>query len=298
VTYSIVARDAETGHLGVAAQSYYLALGSVLPWARAGVGAVATQSWVDPGYGPRVLELLASGVPVADALAEVRAADEDHEQRQVGVVDATGAVAFFSGANCLPEVSHAAGDGYTAQANIMARPGVCEAMAEAFEGARGPLADRLLRALSAAQQAGGDLRGQMSAALLVVDAEVRENTWEGVLFDLRVDHHPAPVEELGRLVCIAQAAEYEMAAYSRMEAGDFDGGLAAVDVGLALRPDDPDLLGARACALLGLGRTREARAIVETMSATPGWAASLLVVSRGGFLPFLDQAALEKLLSS
>ena len=120
MTYSIVARDPDTGQLGVAAQSCYFALGAVLPWARAGVGAVATQSMVDPGYGPGCLDLLAGGVGAADALAQVRAADEGREVRQVGVVDASGAVASFTGSLCIDHVGHAEGDGFSAQANMMA----------------------------------------------------------------------------------------------------------------------------------------------------------------------------------
>ena len=141
MTYSIVAHDAATGQLGVAAQSCYFALGAVLTWARAGVGAVATQSMVDPGYGPRCLDLLADGSGAADALARVREADEGRELRQVGVVSASGEVASFTGSFCIDHVGHAVGDGYTAQANMMAGDGVCEAMAAAFESATGSLAD-------------------------------------------------------------------------------------------------------------------------------------------------------------
>lgn len=191
VTYSIVVRDQNTGHLGVACQSFYFALGAVLPWARAGVGAVATQAWINPGYGPQGLDLLASGVAPLEALERLRAEDEGREERQVGLVDGSGRVASFTGSKCFPETSHASGDGYTAQANLMARPGVCEAMAEAFESGTGLLADRLMASLLAAQAAGGDARGQLSAALLVVDGERHDHPWNGVLFDTRVDRPPS-----------------------------------------------------------------------------------------------------------
>src|ERR1700722_16839593 len=158
MTYSIVARDAATGQLGVAAQSCYFALGAVLPWARAGVGAVATQSMVDPAYGPRCLDLLAGGMGVADALAQVRASDTGREVRQVGVVDAAGAVASFTGSSCIDHVGHTEGDGFSAQANMMAGPGVCEAMADAFVSTSGPLAARLVAALVAGEARGGDGR--------------------------------------------------------------------------------------------------------------------------------------------
>jgi uncharacterized Ntn-hydrolase superfamily protein len=220
VTYSIVARDADTGQLGVAAQSCYFALGAVLPWARAGVGTVATQSMVDPGYGPRCLDLLAGGVGAAVALAQVRAADEGREVRQVGVVDASGAVSSFTGSSCIDHVGHTEGDGFSAQANMMAGPGVCEAMGHAFTSTSGSLATRLVAALVAAEGMGGDARGQMSAALIVVEGERPEHPWQGVLTDVRVDHHPDPLGELARLAKVAEAYHLCDVAEEALVAGD------------------------------------------------------------------------------
>ncbi len=297
MTYSIVARDPDTGHLGVAAQSYYFALGSVLPWARAGVGAVATQSLIHPGYGPRTLDLLADGVSVTDALAQVRANDSEHEERQVGVVDATGATAAFTGANCIPCTSHAEGLGYATQANLMARHGVCEAMAAAYEASTGPLADRLLAALVAAEAAGGDARGQMSATLMVVDHDRSDHPWEGVLIDVRVDHHPAPLDELARLIRVAQAQAKDETAWEQMSADDHVAALATIDAGLALTPDDPSLLSSRVCALVGLGRLDEARDIVAAMTAQgPLFADLLRMFAEHGLLTFVDRDSLERVL--
>ena len=189
MTYSIVARDAETGELGVAVQSRAFRTGGAVPWAIAGVGAIATQSFTERSYGQLGLELLRAGKTPAEALAGLVAADADAAVRQVGIVDAEGRTAAHTGADCSPEAGHLTGDGYSVQSNIMRSADVWPAMAEAFEAATGPLARRLLAALDAAEAAGGDWRGQQAAGLLVVPASGRP--WERVS-DLRVDDHPAP----------------------------------------------------------------------------------------------------------
>ena len=243
MTYSIVARDAATGQLGVAAQSCAFALGSVVTWARAGIGAVATQSLTNPDYGVRCLDLMARGVSATEALEQVRAADPQREDRQVGVVDAAGSVASFSGTACTAEVSHASGDGYSAQANMMARPGVCEAMAEAFESSEGALSTRLVESLMAAQRTGGDARGQMSAALIVVEGAQQSQPWAGVLVDVRVDHSPEPLVELARLVRVAQAYALCQLADTALSAGDAAGGLVTIEQALVLAPGDAGAAG-------------------------------------------------------
>jgi uncharacterized Ntn-hydrolase superfamily protein len=298
VTYSIVARDPASGQLGVAAQSCYFALGAVLPWARAGVGAVATQSMVDPGYGPRCLDLLAAGVGAADALGQVRAADEGHELRQVGVVDATGAVASFTGASCIDHVGHAEGDGFSAQANMMAGPGVCEAMAEAFEGAAGSLATRLVAALVAAESKGGDARGRMSAALIVVGGERQEYPWQGVLADVRVDHHPDPLGELARLTTVAEAYHLCDVAEEALVAGDAAAALAGAAAGLALLPGEGNLLLSYIGALIGVGRIDEAAAEVQQLVASrPPWEGVLRGLTARGLVPLPEGVTIDLLLA-
>jgi len=298
MTYSIVARDPESGQLGVAAQSYYFALGASLPWARAGVGAVATQSWIDPGYGPRCLDLLAEGADAQVALDRVRDADKDSGERQVGVVGADGSVASFTGSSCVPEVGHVIGDGFTAQANLMARPGVCEAMAESFTATPGDLPTRMVAALHAAQRAGGDARGQMSATLIVVEGFPHDHSWEGVLMDVRVDHHPQPVEELARLIRVAQAHQEDEKAYGRLKTGDTLGALAAIERGLGLNPGATDLLLSKVIALIGLGRLEEARALTrEVLAGQPGWAGVLRYWFEHDELAFIDHDVAETLLA-
>lgn len=297
MTYSIVARDAESGQLGVAAQSCYFALGSVLPWARAGVGAVATQSMVDPGYGPRCLDLLAGGVGAADALAQVRAADDGREVRQVGVVSALSEVASFTGSMCIDHVSHAEGVGYTAQANMMAGDGVCEAMAAAFESSSGPLASRLVAALVAAENRGGDARGQMSAALIVVEGTRPDQPWQGVLTDVRVDHHPEPLVELARLVQVAEAYHLCDVAEEALVHGDTAGALTGAEAGLALLPGEENLMLSYIAALIGAGRLDEAAAELGRLVASrPAWEGIVRAVFDRGLAPLPAGVTLDALL--
>jgi uncharacterized Ntn-hydrolase superfamily protein len=298
VTYSIVARDADTGQLGVAAQSCYFALGAVLPWARAGVGTVATQSMVDPGYGPRCLDLLAGGVGAAVALAQVRAADEGREVRQVGVVDASGAVSSFTGSSCIDHVGHTEGDGFSAQANMTAGPGVCEAMGHAFTSTSGSLATRLVATLVAAEGMGGDARGQMSAALIVVEGERPEHPWQGVLTDVRVDHHPDPLGELARLAKVAEAYHLCDVAEEALVAGDAAAALAGSAAGLALLPGEGNLLLGHIGALILVGRIDEAAVEVQQLvAARPSWEGLLRALTQRGLVPLPEGVTLDGLLA-
>ena len=201
-TFSIVGRDAETGDLGIAVQSKFLAVGAVVPWARAGVGAIATQSWANTSYGPRGLESLAAGRSAKEALDALVAADERPEQRQAGIVDARGGSATYSGPGCFPWAGGIAGPNFAAQGNILVSEATVVALAETFEGTAGPLWRRLLAALAAGQAAGGDSRGKQSAALLVVREAGGYGGFNDRFIDLRVDDHPSPIEELARLMDI------------------------------------------------------------------------------------------------
>lgn len=213
MTYSIVARDAATGDLGVAVQSHYFSVGSVVPWAEAGVGAVATQATASPDYGPRGVALMRDGVGAPRALASLVEADPGRDVRQVAMVDAQGNAAAHTGQRCIEAAGHVIGAGFSVQANMMVDAAVWPAMRDAFLAAQGDLADRLLGALDAAQRAGGDIRGQQSAAMLIVRGERMEKPWRGVLFDLNVEDHPRPLEELRRLVRVKRA-------YTLADAGD------------------------------------------------------------------------------
>lgn len=198
-TFSIVAVDLATGELGVAVASKFLAVGAVVPWARAGVGAVATQSYANVSYGPTGLELMAAGHSAGETLARLLADDPERELRQVGIVDARGGTATFTGSACHAWAGGRTGPGYAVQGNILTGPEVVDAMAHAFETTDGPLAVRLLAALAAGDAAGGDRRGKQSAALLVVKERGGYGGYTDRFIDLRVDDHGEPVAELQRL---------------------------------------------------------------------------------------------------
>jgi len=201
LTYSIVARDSKTGQFGVAVQSHYFSVGSVVTWARAGVGAVATQAMVDVKYGPLGLELMASGKSAHDSLESLLRTDLKRETRQVAMVDAEGNVAVHTGAKCIPHAGHAVGKGFSCQGNIVKSRMVWKAMRRTFaKNSEMPFPERLLSALEAGEEAGGDARGKQSSAILVVERDLRPSHWEGRLFDLRVEDHPEPIAELKRLL--------------------------------------------------------------------------------------------------
>lgn len=220
-TFSIVARDPKTGEMGVAVQSHWFSVGSVVPWAEAGVGAVATQSFADPSYGPKGLNLMRSGKSAPKALKELIAADSDEAVRQVAMVDAKGRVAVHTGKRCIECTGHKIGDGYSVQANLMLNDRVPAAMAKAFEKTHGDLAERMMAALEAAQEVGGDIRGKQSAAMIVVEAQSSSKPLADRVVDLRVVDHPEPLKELRRLLTLARACKHMNAGDTAMEKNDF-----------------------------------------------------------------------------
>jgi uncharacterized Ntn-hydrolase superfamily protein len=238
-TYSIVARDPATGELGAAVQSHWFSVGSLCTWARPGVGAVATQSVVEPAYGPDALDRLADGIGAQQALGELLAADALAAVRQVAVVDARGGIAAHTGDECIPCAGHVQGEYWSCQANMMARDTVPAAMSEAFAAAEGELTERLLAALDAAEGEGGDVRGRQSAALVVVAAE--GEPWRARV-NLRVEDHGAPLAELRRLVTLANAYELAGEADELMAAGRGDEAGALYRRAAQLAPDNEELL--------------------------------------------------------
>lgn len=200
MTFSIVARDPQAGESGIAVQSKFLAVGAVVPWAKAGVGAIATQSWANTSYGPRGLELLASGLSVQETLAQLIGEDDGRASRQVGIVGVDGQPATFTGDQCFPWAGGQVGEHYTCQGNILVGEDTVLAMARTFEQTTGRLCDRLVAALAAGQAAGGDSRGQQSAALLVVRQGGGYGGFNDRFIDLRVDDHPQPINELKRIL--------------------------------------------------------------------------------------------------
>jgi uncharacterized Ntn-hydrolase superfamily protein len=272
MTYSIVARDPRTGDLGVAVQSHWFAAGIVC-WARPGVGAVATQATALIDHGPLVLDALAGGEDAAGALRVRLDADDDREVRQVAVLDSRGGVAVHTGASCIPEAGHVAGDGYACQANMMWRDTVWRAMADAFESAEGDLAERLLRALEAGEGEGGDVRGRQAARLLVVRAEATDRPWEDVLVDLRVDDHPHPLPELRRLLELKRAYDRLESAEALELEDDVEGAFVERRAALEAVPDVAEIAFWTAISLANAGRGDEARETAAVaFAAYPGWA--------------------------
>jgi len=205
VTYSIVARDKETGEFGVAVQSHYFQVSPAVPWALAGVGAVATQSQVNISYGPLGLDLLQAGYTAEQALKALTSGDPQADVRQCAMIDATGAAAAHTGTKCIPAAGHRVGDGFSCQANLMEKDTVWDAMADAYLSTAAPLAERMMAALEAAEAEGGDIRGKQSAAMVVVAATGTGRPWVDRLIDLRVEDAPEPLPELRRLLRIKRA---------------------------------------------------------------------------------------------
>lgn len=295
MTYSIVARCSVTGELGVAVQSHFFSVGSVVPWVEAGVGAVATQATAEVAHGPNGLAALRAGHSPADALLAVLGVDEQAASRQVGMVDATGRAAAHTGALCIEHAAHLVGDGFAAQANMMISAGVPEAMAAAFTASDAELPLRLLAALDAAQAAGGDIRGQQSAALVVVTGEAPTTPGHDRVVDVRVEDHPRPLVELRRLVALAQTYRAMEDADELMAGGDLDGALATYARSIAEQPGSVEIPFWHAVLLAGVGRIDEARAMVAAVFARPDgdrWRELVRRLPRTGSLPEAAAAAL------
>lgn len=207
-TFSIVARDPLTGEMGVAVQSHWFSVGSIVSWGEAGTGVVATQSFVNPSFGPRGLELLKSGKTPQEAVDELIASDEGRDVRQLAILDSKGRAASYTGKNCIPDAGNIAKENYSVQANLMLNDKVWPEMSKAFEESTGPLAERMLAALEAGQNAGGDIRGKQSASILIVKGESTGKIWEDRTIDLRVEDNPEPIKELKRLLEVYRAYEH------------------------------------------------------------------------------------------
>jgi len=272
-TFSIVARDPTTGEMGVAVQSHWFAVGADVTWAEAGVGAIATQSFIDPSYGQLGLGLMRSGKTAPEALRGLLATDEDRETRQVAMIDAQGRVAAHTGAKCIAAAGHRTGDNFSAQANLMEKATVWPVMAKAFEAAKGDLTDRLVAALEAAQREGGDIRGKQSAAILVVRGKSTGRPWVDKVVDLRVDDANDPIPELKRLVRYHRA-------YVHMQNGDDcstkkDWNCAVREYGEAekLLPDQVEVVFWHAVTLVTSGHAEESLPLFKKVFARePIWA--------------------------
>jgi uncharacterized Ntn-hydrolase superfamily protein len=285
-TFSIVCRDPATGELGVAVQSHWFSVGSIVAWAEAGVGAVATQSFVDPSYGKNGLDLMRAGKSAPDTLKELLAKDEGREVRQVAMIDAQGRVDAWTGKNDIQAAGHIVGNNFSVQANLMLNDKIWPAMAHAFENTRGDLAERMLAALDAAQAAGGDLRGRQSAALIVVTGKPTGQAWKDRTFDLRVDDSPEPLQELRRLVRLQRAYNHMNAGDLAVEKKDNEGALREYGAAERLVPNNAEMIYWHAVALVNMGRVDESLPLFRKVFAMdPNWITLTPRLPKSGLLP-------------
>ncbi|MFD2517468.1 DUF1028 domain-containing protein [Salinimicrobium flavum] len=267
-TFSIVARDTATGEMAVGVQSHWFSVGSVVAWGRSGVGVVATQSFVNPAYGPRGLDLMAAGYTASEALDSLVALDDGKDYRQVAFLDTEGRTAAHTGEKCVEAASHINDTNFSVQANMMLNDAVVPAMEKAFKDhADLPLAERVVKVLQAAQEAGGDIRGKQSAALLVVGPTKVENSWEDKKIDLRVDDHAEPLEELDRLLKVARAYEHMNRGDLAMEEEDVEEALEQYGLAMEMFPDNLEMKYWTAVALANSDRLEEAIPLFEGIFA-------------------------------
>jgi uncharacterized Ntn-hydrolase superfamily protein len=296
-TFSIVARDPATGEMGVAVQSHWFSVGSIVTWADAGVGAIATQSFVDPGYGMRGLQLMRRGAAAPDALDRLVKADAQRDGRQVAMIDAAGRVSAYTGKSAIAAAGHIVGQNFSAQANLMANDRVWPAMAKAFETTKGDLADRMLAALEAAQSVGGDIRGRQSAAILIVKGKSSGRPWAGAdrVFDLRVDDAPEPIVELKRLIRLQRAYGHANHGDELMTEKKVEEALEEYKAAARLAPEILELPFWHAVTLASIGREAEAAPIFKAVFAKePVWADLITRLPAAGLFPN-DRALIERI---
>ena len=299
MTYSIVARDKKTGELGVAVQSHYFQVSPVVPWALAGVGAVATQSQVNISYGPLGLELLQAGYTAEQALKALTAGDPRAEVRQCAIVDAAGNVAAHTGGKCIAAAGHVVGDGFSCQANLMERDTVWRAMASAFTATDGPLAERMMAALEAAEAEGGDIRGRQSAAMLVVTGMGTGRPWEDRIIDLRVEDAPEPLPELRRLLRIKRAYMAVGEADDLEKSGDVAGAAEKMGQALAIAPEMTEIRFMVGINKVAAGDVDGGSALIaEVMKKDVRWLETVRRLAAADLVPKAVASAIETRLAS
>ena len=296
-TYSIVALDETTGELGVAVQSHWFSVGFLVPWAKAGVGAVATQSFVKVDYGPHGIQLMESGMKAADALKALTSKDEGEAVRQVGMIDIKGNVAAHTGSRCIKYAGHIVGKNYSVQANMMANGTVPKAMAVAFEKTKGDLADRMMAALEAAEAEGGDIRGKQSAAMVIVSGEPSGVDWKDTKLSLRIEDHPTPLIELKRLIRVHRAYQHANMGDHYMETEEIDKALIEYSKAAEYYPENAELPYWSAVALANGGRIEEALPVFQSVfERNPDLKTMTPRLVKSGLLPD-DESLIRKIMN-
>ena len=296
-TYSIVALDETTGELGVAVQSHWFSVGFLVPWAKAGVGAVATQSFVKVDYGPDGLQLMESGITAVDALKTLTSKDDGEAVRQVGMIDIKGNVAAHTGSRCIKYAGHIVGENYSVQANMMANSTVPKAMAVAFEKTKGDLADRMMAALEAAEAEGGDIRGKQSAAMVIVSGEPSGVDWKDTKLSLRIEDHPTPLIELKRLIRVHRAYQHANMGDHYMETEENDKALIEYSKAAEYYPENAELPYWSAVALANGGRVEEALPVFQSVfERNPDLKTMTPRLVKSGLLPD-DKSLISKIMN-
>ncbi len=295
-TFSIVARDSVTGEMGVAVQSHWFSVGSLVAWGEAGVGVVATQSFVNPSFGQRGLEFLKKGMTAQEVVDLLIATDEGRDVRQLAIVDVKGNSASYTGSKCIDAAGNIAGDGYSLQANMMLNNTVWGAMSKAFENSKGPLAERLITALEAAQKEGGDIRGKQSACLLVVRGKATGNLWEDRLIDLRVEDNPEPIAEIKRLLKVYRAYEHMNNGDLATEKGDMKLAMDEYNAAMQMFPENLEMKYWTAVSLANTGEIEKALPMFkEIFNLDKNWKDLTKRLPQVGLLT-VDESKLKKIL--
>jgi uncharacterized Ntn-hydrolase superfamily protein len=297
-TFSIVARDPQTGEMGVAVQSHWFSVGSIVSWAEAGVGAIATQSFVNVSFGPRGLELLKSGKSAQEVLNELIASDSGRDVRQLAIIDSKGRAVSYTGKKCIPAAGNFVGENFSVQANMMLNDKVWPAMAKAYQEAKGPLAERMLAALEAGQSVGGDIRGKQSAAIIVVNPKSTGKIWQDRVIDLRVEDNAEPILEIKRILKLYRAYEFMNRGDLAVEKNDIPGAMENYGNAEKLFPDNLEMKYWHAVSLANSHMVKESLPIFkEVFHADKNWitlterlpAVDLLSVSKEDFQKILSQ---------
>ena len=285
-TYSIVAKDANTGEMAVGVQSHWFSVGTLVSWGKSGVGVVATQSFVNPSYGPKGIELMENGVSAEEALKNLTDKDEGRDFRQAAMLDVNGSVNAFTGEKCIESAGHFVGENFSVQANMMLNDKVIPAMKKAFQdNSNLPLAERIIKVFEAAESVGGDIRGKQSAALIVVGAEKTSNVWEDKKIDLRVDDSSNPIKEIKRLLKVHRAYDHMNKGDLAIEENDMDKALSEYGKAQVLFPENHEMSFWKAIALLNNGKKEAARPILKKVfKENPNWKKLIYRLPKSGLI--------------
>ena len=285
-TYSIVAKDANTGEMAVGVQSHWFSVGTLVSWGKSGVGVVATQSFVNPSYGPKGIELMENGVSAEEALKNLTDKDEGRDFRQAAMLDVNGSVNAFTGEKCVESAGHFVGENFSVQANMMLNDKVIPAMKKAFQdNSNLPLAERIIKVFEAAESVGGDIRGKQSAALIVVGAKKTSNVWEDKKIDLRVDDSSNPIKEIKRLLKVHRAYDHMNKGDLAIEENDMDKALSEYGKAQVLFPENHEMSFWKAIALLNNGKKEAARPILKKVfKENPNWKKLIYRLPKSGLI--------------